>query len=195
MEQSSSSPIALFVGLGNPGTQYAKTRHNAGQWFVQKLAEQVGTSFKTERNGQLATARLSGQACRLFIPDTYMNCCGTVIQGLLHFYRISAESMCVVHDELDLPAGSARIKYSGGHGGHNGLRDLIQQLGTNDFYRLRLGIGHPGNKHQVSSFVLKPPTIDERKKIDTAIADSLAIVPDLVNGDIEKAMRILHQDH
>ena len=127
------------------------------------------------------------------MADTFMNECGRAIQQVLQFYRIQPAAMCVIHDELDLPVGCARLKFGGGHGGHNGLRDLIQQLGTRDFYRLRIGIGHPGNKHQVSSFVLKPPNVDERKQIDEALQNSLAIVSELVSGDVEKAMRILHQ--
>lgn len=193
MQHASATPITLFVGLGNPGTQYVNTRHNAGYWFVHALAQQHTVSFRCERKGHLAKIHVDTTACRLFMADAYMNECGRVIQDMLHFYRISPAAMCVVHDELDLPVGDARLKYSGGHGGHNGLRDLIQQLGTRDFHRLRIGIDHPGNKHQVSSFVLKPPNQDERKHIDNAITNSLAIVPELVSGDIEKAMRILHQ--
>lgn len=188
-------PVQLFVGLGNPGPEYASTRHNAGQWFIDALAKHYGVSLLSERKlkSQVASMRIQDSTCRLCIPNDYMNCCGATIQKVAAFYQIPAQAICVIHDELDLPTGIARIKYGGGHGGHNGLRDILQHLSTPDFYRLRIGIGHPGQKHLVSHFVLKPPSKTEAMQIQSAIDSALPIVDDLACGDINKAMRVLHQ--
>ncbi|MCD6056405.1 MAG: peptidyl-tRNA hydrolase [Gammaproteobacteria bacterium] len=193
-QSEQASPVLLFVGLGNPGSQYAKTRHNAGQWFIHALAKKAGASFSYDSKvkGDIATLRIGATTCRLLIPDDYMNCCGAIIKKTAAFYRIAPEAICVVHDELDLPAGTIRLKYSGGHGGHNGLRDMIDQLQTANFQRLRIGIGHPGQKQYIADFVLKPPAFEERIQIDNSISQALTIVDELIAGNLEKAMRLLH---
>lgn len=188
-------PVQLLVGLGNPGPEYAQTRHNAGQWFIDALAKHYGVSLSRERklNSHLASVRLQNTTCRLCIPDDYMNCCGRITQRVAAFYHIPPQAICIVHDELDLDPGIARLKYSGGHGGHNGLRDILQHLSTPEFYRLRIGIGHPGHKDQVSQFVLKRPNRAQLEQIESAIESTLPIIDDLLNGHLDKAMRLLHQ--
>jgi peptidyl-tRNA hydrolase, PTH1 family len=180
--------IQAIIGLGNPGTQYAQTRHNVGFWFVDRLAEQQQATFKTESkfHGQLAKAN-----CWLFKSNTYMNESGRAVNAFAQFYRLTPSQLLVIHDDLDLPVGTARLKTGGGHGGHNGLRDISQQIG-NDFNRLRLGIGHPGNKNQVSNYVLKNPSADDQIAILQAIDQAFAVLPFLLNGDMAKAMNQLH---
>lgn len=187
-------PIHLIVGLGNPGAEYAATRHNAGAWFVELLAKQSNTSLKPERkfSGSIARVNIDGIECRLFIPSTYMNVSGQAVQALSRFYKIPVEQILVAHDELDFPPGTARLKQGGGHGGHNGLRDIIQHLGSRDFYRLRIGIGHPGDRRHVHDYVLHAPSRSDEKAILKSIDDALAVVPDIVSGHFEKAMRYLH---
>lgn len=180
--------IQAIIGLGNPGAQYAHTRHNVGFWLVDRLAQQQQLTFKTDSklHGQLAKAH-----CWLFKPTTYMNESGKAVQAFVHFYRLTPAQLLVVHDDLDLPVGTARLKIGGGHGGHNGLKDIFQQLG-NDFNRLRLGIGHPGDKNHVSNYVLKNPSADDQLAILQAIDRALAVLPLLLNGDMAKAMHQLH---
>ncbi len=180
--------IQAIIGLGNPGTQYAQTRHNVGFWFVDRLADQHRTGFKPESkfHGQLAKAD-----CWLFKPNTYMNESGRAVIAFAQFYRLTPSQLLVIHDDLDLPAGTARLKTGGGHGGHNGLRDISQQIG-NEFHRLRLGIGHPGNKNQVANYVLKNPSADDQIAILQAIDQSLAVLPLVLEGDMLKAMNQLH---
>jgi PTH1 family peptidyl-tRNA hydrolase len=186
--------IKLIVGLGNPGTEYEPTRHNAGFWFVDDLAGRCQQSFRNEVrfHGQAARCLLDGSDCRLLKPMTYMNRSGQAVRAMVQFFKVSLEEILVVHDELDLPAGTVKLKKGGGHGGHNGLRDLISQLGDREFYRLRVGIGHPGNKNQVVDYVLKKPSREDRALIEDAIYAAMDVMPLLVKGQFDKAMHLLH---
>ncbi|MBN2647998.1 MAG: aminoacyl-tRNA hydrolase [Thiotrichales bacterium] len=187
------SKIKLIVGLGNPGDKYALTRHNAGFWFVDEIARQAGVVFRPETKflGEAARLQQNGADLWLLKPATFMNRSGQSIQALAHFYKIPVESILVVHDELDLPPGSAKLKKGGGHGGHNGLRDSIAVLGEG-FLRLRLGIGHPGHRDQVVDYVLKAPSKIERELIDDASYLASKVLPELLEGALEKAMMKLH---
>jgi len=190
-----SSRISLIVGLGNPGAKYEPTRHNAGFWFVDQLARQHGGSFKSENkfHGEACKIRLDGKEVWLLKPMTFMNKSGQAIANLANFYKIAPEEILVAHDELDLPPGAARLKKGGGHGGHNGLRDTIAQLGNNkDFQRLRIGIGHPGHSSQVTGYVLGKAPADEQRLMDDAISDAIDVMPQAVSGDMQKAMNQLH---
>jgi PTH1 family peptidyl-tRNA hydrolase len=185
----------LIVGLGNPGAQYSGTRHNAGIWFVEMLAREVGVSFKEEKKffGRQAIVNVDGAEFRLFIPNTFMNESGKAVGALCHFFKIPAASVLVAHDELDLPAGTVRLKQGGGLAGHNGLKDIARHLaGDQSFQRLRIGIGHPGNKKQVTSHVLSKPAANERAAVDGALAEVLDIVPALSLGRWEEALKKLH---
>jgi PTH1 family peptidyl-tRNA hydrolase len=189
-----SNPIRLVAGLGNPGREYARTRHNAGFWFVDELARKVGASFAMESKfaGEVAKA---GDV-RLVKPTTFMNLSGRSVAALARFFSIAADEILVVHDELDLKPGEAKMKLGGGVAGHNGLKDIRAQLGTPDFWRLRVGIGHPRDseltEQQVVDYVLKPPRGDELAAIETALGKSLDAWPDIAKGDMEKAMMYLH---
>ena len=189
-----SSRIQLIVGLGNPGQQYEKTRHNAGFWFIDAIARRHGINLKSENkfHGEVGKGRIDGEEVWLLKPMTFMNKSGQGIAALARFYKIDAESILIAHDELDLAPGTVRLKKGGGHGGHNGLRDTVAQLGSKEFQRLRLGIGHPGHASQVSGYVLgKAPAIDyalTEGAIDKAL-DSLSLI---VSGDLQKAMNTLH---
>lgn len=186
--------IRLIVGLGNPGDEYAATRHNAGFWLLDRLAEGARTSFRREAKLQGELARLGGgHDCWLLKPDTFMNRSGDAVGAVLRFYRIEPGQMLVVHDDLDLPAGGVRLKRGGGHGGHNGLRDLTQKLGTGDFLRLRVGIGHPGSAGEVVGYVLGRPAAGEREAIDAAIADALRELPAVLEGGAERVMNQLNR--
>lgn len=189
-----SIDLKVIVGLGNPGAKYSKTRHNAGFWFVDEAADKYSISFRTEKKffAEVAKVSISGKDIWLLKPDTFMNRSGQAVQSLLSFFRITAEQILVVHDEIDLPAGSAKLKTGGGHGGHNGLRDIISQLGSKDFHRLRIGVGHPGSKDQVVDYVLHKPSVDEQILIDQDINDAVSVLPDLASGAFEQAMQTLH---
>ena len=191
-----ASGVQLIVGLGNPGQEYAQTRHNAGFWFVDELARQFNTSFKSEKkfHGEIAKAIINGKDVWLLKPDTFMNLSGQAVQSLATFYKIDPENILVAHDELDLDAGVARLKKGGGHGGHNGLRDIMQRMGK-DFLRLRLGIGHPGDKNKVTGHVLKKASSEDQKQIEYAIDDSARVIDLVVAGDTQKAMNQLHTDN
>lgn len=186
--------IKLIVGLANPGPEYAATRHNAGAWLLEALARDCGLSLRLEAKFQGVTANLllQGQSCRLLIPVTFMNRSGQAVRAMANFYQIAPEEMLVVHDELDLAPGICRLKSEGGHGGHNGLRDIIAHLSTNKFHRLRLGIGHPGKDKDVSDYVLSRPCRDDQMRIETAISGGLEVLPLLLAGDISQAMQKLH---
>ncbi len=186
--------IQLIVGLGNPGPEYEPTRHNAGFWFVDELARRCGQDFRAESrfHSAVARCRLDGSECRLQKPLTFMNRSGQAVGALIRFFRIPVEQILVVHDELDLEPGTIRLKKGGGHGGHNGLRDLISHLGSKDFYRLRIGIGHPGHRDQVVDYVLKKPSGEDRRLIEEAIHDALDVMPEVIAGQFDKAMNILH---
>lgn len=186
-----STGIQLIVGLGNPGAQYAATRHNAGFWFI----EQLGTSqpsYEAKFKGSIAHLKIENHECRVLQPTTYINQSGQSVAKVAHFFKIPPQQILVVHDELDLPVGCSRLKFAGNHGGHNGLKDIISQLGTKDFYRLRLGISHPGNKDDVINYVLTRPSVSDKTKILEAIDRALHVLPDIIQGKMEKAMHYLH---
>ena len=186
--------IKLFVGLGNPGTEYEATRHNAGFWWVDALARELKLSLVADRSyhGLLARGNVNGQTVWLLEPQTYMNLSGKSVAALARFFKIAPQDILVVHDELDVPPGQAKLKFGGGHGGHNGLRDIHAQLGTGDYWRLRLGIGHPGDKNQVADWVLKKPAPDERDAIEGCVARTLKAAPELLAGDMTKATLVVH---
>ncbi|MDX2000556.1 MAG: aminoacyl-tRNA hydrolase [Thermoanaerobaculia bacterium] len=187
------SAISLVVGLGNPGAEYAATRHNAGVWLVDEWARRAGSAFTAEPKfgGELAKISVGGKSVWLFKPSSYMNVSGPPVQRVANFYKVPLEAILVVHDELELPPGEVRLKRGGGHAGHNGLRDLAKHVGA-DTWRLRLGIGRPeGKKMEVADYVLARPTRDERAWIDAAIDSALAAAPALVSGDFAAAAAAL----
>jgi len=190
----SASAIKLIVGLGNPGPKYQQTRHNAGFWFIDELARVVHAHPQTESkfHGDACKTRISGEDVWLLKPDTFMNLSGQAISAISRFYKIPVEQILVVHDELDLPPGTVRLKRGGGHGGHNGLRDTIEKTGSKDFARLRIGIGHPGDKSRVHDYVLHPATGDEQIEIESAIHRAVNVIEDVVRGEWDKAMNQLH---
>lgn len=185
--------IRLIAGLGNPGREYADTRHNAGFWFIEEAARKAGASLRLEPrfHGAVARANLHGQEVWLIAPQTYMNISGQALNALAGYYKIAPEEMLVVHDELDLAPGTVRLKRGGGPGGHNGLKDIIARLGP-DFWRLRIGIGHPGDKDAVADFVLHRPSQAEETLIRDALDKSLGALPLMVAGDMAAAMQRLH---
>jgi peptidyl-tRNA hydrolase, PTH1 family len=192
-------PLRLIVGLGNPGRQYAATRHNAGAWFVDRLAKTLGLRFESEARFHSLVARdrvAAGGDVRLVLPQNYMNENGFAVAALARFYRLSSPEILVAHDELDLKPGSVKLKLGGGSAGHNGLKDVMAQLGGGEFWRLRLGIGHPRDaalaQQEVVDYVLHPPRPEEKVLIDDAIGRALAIWPRLAGGEIERAMHELH---
>ena len=191
-----SDSIQLIIGLGNPGSQYEQTRHNAGFWFVDELAAKNGGSFKAEKRyfGEYCKITLNGHEVKLLKPMTFMNRSGQGVAALANFFKIPAQNILVAHDELDFPTGTIKLKKGGGHGGHNGLRDIIAQLGSKDFLRLRIGINHPGSSDQVSGYVLSKPRTEERIEIQNSIDSALAIVDQLASGDIQKATQTLHRN-
>lgn len=186
--------LKLLVGLGNPGPQYAGTRHNAGFWWLDAVAHTLGARLEMERRFSALAARVSveGRALWLLAPQTFMNLSGRAVGALAHFYKIAPEEILVAHDELDLPPGQARLKRGGGHAGHNGLRDIHAQLGSSEHWRLRFGIGHPGERAAVVGWVLHAPSEDERIAIEQAIDRSIAALPDLLAGRMERAMQGIH---
>ena len=186
--------IRLFVGLGNPGSEYETTRHNAGFWWVDALASKLGARMVPERSYQALAARISrgGDAVWLLQPMTFMNRSGVSVATLARFFKIEAAQILVVHDELDLLPGQAKLKFGGSAAGHNGLKDIHAMLGTQDFWRLRLGIGHPGNKAEVVNYVLKKPAPEQREGIEKAIEQSLKASDLLLAGDMDKALALIH---
>ena len=188
------SSIRLIVGLGNPGREYENTRHNAGFWWLDEFARTQNLGFRSEAkfHGQAARGQLHGHEVFLLKPQTFMNVSGRAVGALAQFYKIAPAEILVVHDELDLPPGSAKLKLGGGHGGHNGLKDIIAHLGTRDFWRLRLGIGHPGERSEVVNFVLNDPRREERAQIDEAMQRALDVAHLVVEGKTEAAMLKLH---
>ncbi|VAW50109.1 Peptidyl-tRNA hydrolase [hydrothermal vent metagenome] len=189
-----SIDLKVIVGLGNPGSKYTETRHNAGFWFMDEVARKYGASFRADKkfHGEVAKVSIEGKDIWLLKPDTFMNRSGLAVQSLLSFYRITAEQLLVAHDEIDLPPGTAKLKTGGGHGGHNGLRDIISQLASKEFHRLRIGVGHPGSKDQVVDYVLRNASRDDHILIDRDIDDAVAVLPDLASGAFEQAMQKLH---
>ncbi len=187
------SEIKLIVGLGNPGPQYEATRHNAGFWWVDQVCTETGSKLNLEAKFFGHVGKLNGVSeVWLLKPTTFMNVSGRAVGAIAKFYKISPEQVLVIHDELDLPPGTAKLKKGGGHGGHNGLKDIAAQLGTPDFWRLRIGIGHPGDKSQVANFVLHAPTRDEQTLIQQNIDQSTPLLPLLLQGKFEEAMLKLH---
>jgi peptidyl-tRNA hydrolase, PTH1 family len=186
--------IQLLVGLGNPGAEYESTRHNAGFWWIDQVCQQTGTKLHLEAKffGQAGRVKLANSELWVLKPTTFMNASGRAVGALAKFYKIPPEAILVVHDELDLPAGTVKLKQGGGHGGHNGLKDIAAQLGTPNFWRLRLGIGHPGDKNAVSNFVLRAPTLEEMHAIQKNIDDSIAVLPLIIAAKFEEAMLKLH---
>jgi len=175
-----SIDLKVIVGLGNPGSKYTETRHNAGFWFIEEVARKYGAMFRPDKkfHGEVAKVSIEGKDIWLLKPETFMNRSGLAVQSLLSFYRFTAEQLLVAHDEIDLPPGTAKLKTGGGHGGHNGLRDIISQLGSKDFHRLRIGVGHPGSKDQVVDYVLHSASRDDRILIDRDIDDAVAVLPE-----------------
>lgn len=189
------SQIKLIVGLGNPGTQYANTRHNAGEWLIQQLAHQHNIILKAESKffGLVGNGIIAGQAVRLLVPTTFMNLSGKAVGALANFYRIDTSEILVAHDELDMPPGVAKFKLGGGHGGHNGLKDIVKALGNNNnFYRLRVGIGHPGQRDLVSGYVLNKPSPNELTKIEDAINEATIAVDIFLQDGFDKASNRLN---
>jgi PTH1 family peptidyl-tRNA hydrolase len=188
-----SKAIRIIVGLGNPEDRYERTLHNAGFWLVDALARENGGSFRYEKkfDADYCRINLHGEEVWLVKPQSYMNNSGQPVRGLLDYYRLGVDELLVAHDEIDLPPGTTRLKEGGGHGGHNGLRDVVQHCGP-DFLRLRLGVGHPGEKHEVTNYVLKRGSSDIEAAIKKDISDAMAIMPELVGGEINAAMKKLH---
>ncbi len=186
--------IQLIVGLGNPGNEYEQTRHNAGFWWVDEIcrAHRVSMSGESKFFARAGRLREGSRECWLLQPMTFMNASGRAVAAIARFYRITPHRILVVHDELDLPPGVAKLKRGGGHGGHNGLKDISTQLGTADYWRLRIGIGHPGEKSEVVNYVLKPPMKEESELIDNNIDNSAKLLPMLLEGSFEAAMLKLH---
>ncbi|HEY2347050.1 MAG TPA: aminoacyl-tRNA hydrolase [Xanthomonadaceae bacterium] len=186
--------LRLIVGLGNPGPEYARTRHNAGFWWIDALAEKLGARFGIESKLQAETAKASigGEPVLLLRPMTFMNHSGRAVTTALRYWKIEPEQMLVAHDELDLPPGTARLKFDGGHGGQNGLRDIMALLGHGSFNRLRIGIGHPGHKDKVTGWVLGKPGRDDEAAMLRAVDDALDVLPLAVAGDMNEAMKRLH---
>jgi PTH1 family peptidyl-tRNA hydrolase len=186
--------IKLFVGLGNPAPEYEATRHNAGYCWIDALARERKLTLSPERayHGLVARMQIGGQSVWLLEPQTFMNLSGKSVSALARFFKIAPEEILVVHDELDVLPGQAKLKFGGSHAGHNGLRDIHAQLGTGDYWRLRLGIGHPGVKSEVVGWVLKKPLKEQREAIDDAIARTLHAFPALVAGEMDKATLLIH---
>ncbi len=189
-----NNSIVLIVGLGNPGVEYENTRHNAGAWLVNQLAAQHAQTLRVENKffGLVGSINFTEHKCHLLLPTTFMNNSGQAVAALAKFYKIPMESTLVIHDELDIPTGQARLQFGRGQAGHNGLRDIIKQLGTKNFYRLRIGISRPQHSTDISSYVLKRPSVSERCAIDNIIHQTLSIMPDIITGRIEQAMQTLH---
>lgn len=194
-KESKGCAIQLVVGLGNPGAQYEDTRHNAGFWFVEQLARAHGGSLQPEKRffGWTARLNIGGQEVRLLNPVTFMNRSGQAVRAISTFFKIPPQAILVVHDELALPVGVGRFKQGGGHGGHNGVRDIIASLGNDSgFQRLRIGIGHPGNRQDVVNYVLQKPSVADRQRMDAVIDEAVRVTDEALNGSWQKAVQSLH---
>ena len=191
---SISLPIKLIVGLQNPGPDYAQTRHNAGAWFLTALSERQNLKFLSDKKCNALLAEWRDKTCTLMLPLSFMNHSGQALRAFCHFYRISPAEVLVAHDDLDLSVGRIKLKTGGGHGGHRGLRDIIAQLGSADFHRLRIGIGHPGTKEQVVDHVLAVPSRADRQQIMLAIDRALRITQTITSGDLAAAMNSLNNE-
>ena len=190
----SESAIRLIAGLGNTGARYLPTRHNAGFWFADAMARAQGCQFKASSrfHGEFCETSLAGHICSILKPDTFMNRSGQAVAALANFYKIPVEQILVVHDELDLPPGTVRLKQGGGNGGHNGLRSVTESMVGGNFTRLRIGIGHPGQRDLVTDYVLTKPSQEDRRAIEVAIADAMAVMSEILGGKLERAMHKLH---
>ncbi|MBK0391811.1 aminoacyl-tRNA hydrolase [Ramlibacter algicola] len=186
--------IKLFVGLGNPGSEYESTRHNAGFWWVDALAREWKLHLAMDKGyqGLVARGNVQGKTVWLLEPQTFMNLSGRSVGALARFFKIAPEEVLVVHDELDVAPGDAKLKFGGGHAGHNGLRDIHAQLGTGDYWRLRIGIGHPGDKNEVANWVLKKPAPEQREAIEACVTRTLQAAPLLLAGEMDKATQLVH---
>jgi PTH1 family peptidyl-tRNA hydrolase len=189
---SGPASIRLIVGLGNPGKDYERTRHNAGFWLVERFAVQSGVALRKDGKYQALVGRLDGNGAWLVLPQSFMNASGRAVQMLAGFFKIQPAEILVVHDELDFAPGMAKMKQGGGIAGHNGLRDISHRLGSHDYWRLRLGIGHPGDKSVVADYVLNRPSAEDREAIDGAIGRSIEVLPLCLAGDLQGAMQKLH---
>lgn len=189
------SEIKLIVGLGNPGDKYTDTRHNAGEWIIERLARRFNVSLNPESKffGKTARTLVNGKEARLLVPTTFMNLSGKAVGALASFYRIKPEEILVIHDELDLPPGTAKLKQGGGHGGHNGLKDIVAQLGNNNnFYRLRIGIGHPGHRDLVAGYVLNKPSQADRDTLEKVLDEATDCVEMIFKDGMVKATNRLN---
>jgi len=186
--------IKLFVGLGNPGPEYEATRHNAGFWWIDALARELKVHLSMDKgyHGMVARTVIHGHTVWLLQPQTFMNLSGKSVASLARFFKITPQEILVAHDELDIAPGQAKLKFGGSHAGHNGLRDIHAQLGSGDYWRLRLGVGHPGDKAEVVNWVLKKPSLDHRIAIEQSIDRSLKALPAFLAGDMEKATLLVH---
>jgi len=189
-----TADIRLIVGLGNPGADYVDTRHNAGFWMIDLLAADRGESFRLDKryNAEVGKLHVDGRDVHLQKPLAFMNRSGQAVAGLARYFKLEPAQILVMHDELDLPPGTNRIKLDGGHSGHNGLRDVIAHLGSREFFRIRIGIGHPGDSRAVTNYVLRKPSAADREAIEAANRDTLAVMPLLLEGRVDKAMQALH---
>jgi PTH1 family peptidyl-tRNA hydrolase len=186
-------PLLIF-GLGNPGTRYEETRHNAGFWFLDQLAETAGVTFRVQSRllAETARASLNGRDCILAKPTTFMNHSGQSVRAVMDYYKAGADQLLVAYDELDLPTGVARLKQGGGHGGHNGLRDIFRHTVDHDFSRLRIGIGHPGDREAVTGYVLSRATAAQDRLMRDSISEALDVMPLVLDGEMAGAMKKLH---
>lgn len=193
-ELEKEGAIQLIVGLGNPGREYASTRHNAGAWFIEMLAERTHESLRAEAKfaGLFGKSVLNHEEYRLLIPTTYMNHSGQAVNAVAHFYRLNPENILVVHDDLDLTVGTVRFKQGGGDGGHNGLKDISAHLNSKNYWRLRIGIGHPGQRHLVHDYVLSRPSKHEEKQIRFSLETAIDFLPEFSSGNRQKAIQAVH---
>ncbi|MCY4285058.1 MAG: aminoacyl-tRNA hydrolase [Thiotrichales bacterium] len=190
-----SASYQLLIGLGNPGARYEATRHNAGVWLLDQVARRHASGFRSLARcfGAIADADIEGVRIRLFRPDTFMNHSGRAVAAVAGFYKVPVERILIAHDEIDLPPGAVRLKRGGGHGGHNGLRDVVPQLGGAGFSRIRIGVGHPGHRDRVIGHVLDSPPATERSEIDDAIDRVVGDIARIAGGDLEGVMNALHR--
>ncbi|MFH1334441.1 MAG: aminoacyl-tRNA hydrolase [Pseudomonadota bacterium] len=193
---SGNTPIQLIVGLGNPGKEYRESRHNLGMSFVQQLLNSVSAHLSHERkfHGDFGKAFFFSHEVHVLLPTTFMNLSGQAVRAVAEFYKIPPEAMLVVHDDMDLPVGAVRLKKEGGHGGHNGLRDIIRCLGSSHFSRLRIGIGHPVSKSDVGDYVLERLSKKEQILVEDAMQKAMIVLPDVIAGELDKAMQRLHSE-
>jgi PTH1 family peptidyl-tRNA hydrolase len=186
--------LFVIAGLGNPGAKYSETRHNAGFWFLDELAQRNSITLREQSRFKSDTARveLFGQECLLLKPKTFMNHSGQAIQAVMDYFEVQSSQLLVAYDELDLPVGTIRLKVGGGHGGHNGLRDIFQHWTDQEFLRVRIGIGHPGVRDEVTDYVLGRPTANEEKQVRKAISAAITVLPEVLGGQLARAMKLLH---